>query len=197
MKKNRYSCLKFIFILLSLLYLGNTQAPAEELIAYDTGPMFIWEDLTGVGTRWAVRFTPLQSCTLSFCEVAGAESAGPVRLHLWSDDGLGYPDQDLIDPMDIFLYGHFKYDTMYFQPKVDIGSSDFHLGIEYTRAPPPFIAGDNDGGTESRSKYKLPNEDWLVLSDNDLNVRAWVIYYEAEDLLPPVIVHADIPMGFT
>jgi hypothetical protein len=197
MKKSSRSHFKFIFVALVFLLLRNTKTPAEELIAYDTGPFFTWEELIEVGTRWAVRFTPLQSCTLSYCEVASQGTAGSARLHLWLDDGFGYPAGDPILSKEIFLSGNLSYQRIDFDPKRDIGSGDFHIGIEYTHVPPPFTVGDNDGGTEARSKYKLPNEDWVVLSDNDLSIRAWVIYYEAEDLLPPVILHTDIPMGFT
>lgn len=197
MKRSSRSHFKFIFVALAFLLLRNTKTPAEELIAYDTGPFFTWGELTEIGTRWAVRFTPLQSCTLSYCEVASQGTGGSATLHLWLDDGFGYPAGDPILSGQIFLDGNLSYQEIHFEPKIDIGSGDFHIGIEYTREPPPFVVGDNDGGTESRSKYKLPGGDWVVLDQNDLNIRAWVIYYEAEDLLPPVIVHADIPMGFT
>lgn len=196
MKKSSRSHFKFIFVVLAFLLLRNTETAAEERIAYDTDPMFVWEELTEVGTRWAVRFTPLQSCTLSYCEVASQGTAWLAKLHLWLDNGFGYPGEEMLDSV-VFLRGNGSFEEIHFQPKVDIGTSDFHIGIEYTREPPPFIAGDNDGGTESRSKYKLPGGDWVVLDQNDLNIRAWVIYYEAEDLLPPVIVHADIPMCFS
>lgn len=197
MKKHRYSCLRFIIILLSFLCLGNTEAPAEEVIAYDSDPLYIWDDITDVGTQWAVRFTPLQSCTLSYCEVVSQGGYGPAMLHLWTDDGFGYPAGGPLLSWQVPLYGNGSNQRIDFEPKIDVGSEDFHLGIEYTREPPPFVIGDNDGGTEARSKYKLPNGDWIVLNRNDLNIRAWVIYYEAEDLLPPLILHADIPMGFT
>jgi len=197
MKKHRYSCLRFIIILLSFLCLGNTETPAEEVIAYDSDPLYIWDDITEVGTQWAVRFTPLQSCTLSYCEVVSQGGYGPGMLHLWIDDGFGYPAGGPLLSWQVSLYGNVSYQRIDFEPKVDVGSEDFHLGIEYTREPPPFVIGDNDGGTEARSKYKLPNGDWIVLNRNDLNIRAWVFYYEAEDLLPPLILHTDIPMGFT
>ncbi len=195
MKKSSRSHFRFIFVLLAFLCLGNTKTPAEEVIAYDTDPLFTWHDLTEVGTRWAVRFTPSQPCTLSYCEVASQGTGGWATLHLWLDNGFGYPGEEMLDSV-VFLDGRGSFEEIHFQPKVDIGTSDFHIGIEYTREPPPYITGDSDGGTEERSKYKLPNENWVVLSDNDLNIRAWVIYYETEDLLPPVILHADIPMGF-
>ena len=197
MKKSSRSHFKFIFVVLAFLLLRNTETAAEELIAYDTGHFFTWEELTQVGIQWAVRFTPLQSCTLSYCQVASQGTAASAMLHLWLDDGFGYPAGDPILSEEIFLSGNLSYQRIDFDPKRDIGSGDFHIGIEYTHVPPPYITGDNDGGTEERSKYKLPGGDWVVLDQNDLNIRAWVIYYEGEDLLPPVIVHADIPMGFT
>jgi hypothetical protein len=188
----RVSCLVAVLLLLS-----SKGAPAEELIAYDNDPLFTWSDLTQVGTQWAVRFTPLQSCTLSYCEVVSQGGAGPARLHLWLDDGFGYPAQAPILSKDVFLYRNLSYERVDFDPKIEIGSGDFHIGLEYTREPPPFIVADDDGGTEGRSKYKIPDEDWVVLDYNDLNIRAWVIYFEAEDLIPPKFIHADIPMGFT
>jgi hypothetical protein len=197
LKKGSRSHFKFIFVALAFLLIRNAEAPAEELIAYDTGPFFTWEELIEVGTRWAVRFTPLQSCTLSYCQVVSQGGPGAARLHLWFDDGFGYPAEAPILSRDVFLNGNLSYERVDFDPKIEIGSGDFHIGLEYTREPPPFIVADDDGGTEGRSKYKLPGGDWVVLDQNDLNIRAWVIYYEGEDLRPPLIVHADIPMGFT
>lgn len=166
----------------------------EDMIAYDSAPAVYWPGLTQIGTMWAVRFTPIQACTLTYIQVVSYPSSGSARIHVWSDDG-GVPGTDLITPFNVTLQGNIQYQQIALPESVNIGAVDFHAGVEYTRVPPPFVTGDNNGNTEQRSKYKTPSGSWTAL-DGDLNFRAFVRYY-GDDQVPPVIDHVQQVLGFT
>lgn len=166
----------------------------EEMIAYDGTPTSYWPGLIQIGTKFAVRFTPLQPCTLTYIQVVSYNGAGNALIHVWDDNG-GSPGNDLITPFTANLNGNINYQQIMLPEPIDVGQNDFHAGVEYTRAPPPFVTGDNDGNTENRSKYTTGST-WNAL-DGDLNIRAFVNYYGADDQVPPVITHVWQALGFT
>ena len=168
----------------------------EDMIAYDSAPTSFWPGLDSLGTKFAVRFTPFQPCSLTYIQVVSYNGAGNALIHVW-DDNNGSPGNDLIVPFAANLSGNITYQQITLPQPIDVGDADFHAGVEYTRVPPPFVTGDDDGNTENRSKYKRPSgQTWNAL-DGDLNIRAFVIYYGDEDLVPPVIDHVWQAMGFT
>jgi hypothetical protein len=166
----------------------------EDRIAYDGTPTQ-YITFTAVGTKFTVRFTPIQACTLSYVEICSYNGAGGALLHVWSDSG-GIPGHDLRTPQSVTLLGTPTYQHINISPRLDIGAADFHVGIEYTRVPPPFMTSDNDGPTENRSKYKRPTDaTWINLGD-DFNIRSYVRYYGA-DQVPPTIESTWRVLGFT
>lgn len=168
----------------------------EDMIAYDGSPAVYYPNLTTAGTMFAVRFTPVQACTLTYVQVVSYNGAGNATIHVMSDDG-GSPDTDIITPFSANLNGGLSYQRINLPSAVDIGNSDFHVAVEYARVPPPFVTADNDGGTESRSKYKAPGDaTWTAFPTNDLNIRAFVNYY-GDDQVPPTIDHIPQILGFT
>lgn len=168
---------------------------AEDGISYDGAPSVYYPNLTAVGTRFAVRFTPLQACTLSYIEVVSYQAPGPALIHVYSDSG-GIPGHDLRTPFTATLNGGITYQRININPRLNIGASDFHIAVEYAQAPPPYVTADNDGGTQ-RSRYKRPTDpNWTVLPNNDFNFRAYVRYYGA-DAVPPTINHSWRVLGFS
>lgn len=167
----------------------------EDMIAYDSAPAVYWPGLTQIGTKFAVRFTPPQPCSLSYIQVVSYNGAGNAMIHIMSDDG-GDPDADLITPFTASLNGNIQYQTINLPSAIEMGLNDFHIAVEYTRVPPPYVTGDNDGNTESRSKYQTPGTDIWTALDADLNFRAWVNYY-GDDQVPPTINHIHQVLGFS
>lgn len=167
----------------------------EDQIAYDDGPGRYFPSYTTVGTKFATRFTPLQACTLSYIKVCSYNGAGSALIHVWSDSG-GIPGHDLRTPQTVTLNGTLAWQQVNISPRLDMGSTDFHLGIEYTRVPPPYVTADSTTTTTNRSKFKRPTDaTWQALTI-DLNIRAFVRYYGA-DMVPPVIESPWRIMGFT
>ncbi len=166
----------------------------EDMIAYDSTPAVYWPGWIAVGTKFAVRFTPLQPCSLTYIQVVSYDGAGDALIHVW-DDNNGLPGDDLITPFTASLSGNLSYQRINLPAAVNIGLDDFHVGVEYTQVPPPYVTADDNGGTEQRSKYKAPNGQWTILN-NDLNIRSFVIYY-GDDQVPPVIEHAEQIFGFS
>ena len=168
----------------------------EDMIAYDGSPARYYSSLTGVGTMFAVRFTPVQACSLTYIQVVSYSGSGNAMIHIMSDDA-GIPDTDLMTPWTANLTGDLTYQRINLPTPLDIGDNDFHIVVEYTRVPPPFVTIDADGGTENRSRYKVPGgSTWTTITANDLNFRAFVIYY-GDDQVPPVIDHTPQILGFT
>lgn len=170
----------------------------EDMIAYDSSPS-LYFPYTEVGTKFSVRFTPLMPCTLTYVEIVSYDEpppdSGEVIIHVWEDDN-GVPGNDLITPFTASLYGDLNYQRVDITPFVDAGSNDFHVGVEYSQVPPPYMTSDNDGVTEFRSKYKRPTDpDWRD-ADNDICIRAFVRYYVV-DQTPPTIVHTWRVLGFS
>ncbi|MCP4633373.1 MAG: T9SS type A sorting domain-containing protein [candidate division Zixibacteria bacterium] len=167
----------------------------EDMIAYDTEPSVYYPGFTDVGMMWAVQFTPEQACSLKYIQIASYAGAGTVLIHVWEDDGFGFPGEDIITPFNKNLLGNPSYQRVNISPAINIGADDFHAGFEFTSAPPPYPTADNDGPTEDRSKYYFPDDDWYYVT-NDLNFRAFVQYY-GEDNVAPQIIHIPVDMGFT
>jgi hypothetical protein len=167
----------------------------EDQIAYDDGPGRYFPSYTTVGTKFEVRFTPLQACTLSYIKVASYNGAGSALIHVWSDSG-GIPGHDLRTPQTVTLNGTLAFQQINISPRLDMGSTDFHVGIEYTRVPPPYATADSTATATNRSKFKRPTDaTWQALT-LDLNIRAFVRYYGA-DMVPPVIESPWRIFGFT
>ncbi|MBD3169064.1 MAG: T9SS type A sorting domain-containing protein [candidate division Zixibacteria bacterium] len=178
----------------------NAYAPQEEpmdiqedFIAYDSPPVYYFPGYTDIGTSFSVRFTPVQACSLVYLEIVTYSGDGNAKIHIWSDDS-GNPGQDLVTPFNRVLNGNLQYQRVNFDA-IDIGNNEFHAGIEYTRNPPPYITTDGDGVTENRSKVKFPEGAWQVL-ENDLNIRAYVIYY-GDDNIAPTVTHSPLIRGFS
>lgn len=168
---------------------------AEDRISYDGTPAVYYPNLTAVGTKFSVRFTPLQACTLSYIEVVSYQAPGPALIHICSDSS-GVPGHDLRPQFTATLNGGITYQRININPRLDIGANQFHVVVEYAQAPPPWVTADNDGATENRSKYKRPTDpSWINLT-NDLNFRAYVRYYGA-DAVPPTITHTWRVLGFS
>jgi len=168
----------------------------EDVIFYDSAPQVYWPNLTQAGTKFAVRFTPVQACTLTYVQVVSYEAPGNAILHVMSDDGLGFPGTDLITPFTVNLNGNISYQSITLPSRVPIGNNDFHVCIEYSQAPPPWVTSDGDGATEQRSKYIQPGEtDWTAMN-RDLNFRAFVIYF-GDDQVPPTVTHTHQVLGFS
>ena len=166
----------------------------EDVIAYDGNPSIYFQDLTEPGTVFDVRFTPLEPCSLVAAEVVTYLGSGNGIIHVYSDSG-GLPGQDLIAPFSVNLWGNLLRQRINLAAPLEIGDSDFHLALEYSQAPPPYAALDNNGGV-GRSSHRVPGEDWTVIPTHDLNIRAYVNYY-ASDHDPPEIECLPRVLGFS
>lgn len=168
----------------------------EDMIAYDAAPAVYFPNLDSVGTMIAVRFTPVQACTLTYIQVVSYSGAGNASIHIMNDDG-GNPGTDMITPWTASLTGNLSYQRINLPSRLNVGEHDFHIAVQYMQAPPPFVTADNNGGTENRSKYKAPaDQTWTAFPINDVNFRAFVVYY-GSDAVPPTISHIPQVLGFT
>jgi hypothetical protein len=170
----------------------------EDVIAYDGEPARYIANPNQIGSVFAVRFTPAQACSLTYITVASYSppppQPGPAIIHVYSDNN-GEPGEDLITPFVVVLSSDGSRQRVNLSEAIDIGENDFHVGVEYTQTPPPYLTIDNDGGT-GRSRSKIPEGNWIVIAGNDLNFRSYVIYY-ASDQVPPAIVSAQRILGFS
>lgn len=178
---------------------GAVQAPmdvTEDMISYDGAPTVYYPDYpyNQVGNEFAVRFTPVQACSLSYVTIVSYPSPGSAIIHVYDDDR-GEPGTDLISPFTANLSGGINRQTIDLPELIDIGENDFHVGVEYSQTPPPFVTLDDDGGT-GRSVYKFPGQNWLAFTQNDLNYRAYVIYYGVDEV-PPTIISEERILGFS
>ncbi len=176
---------------------GAVQAPmdiTEDMISYDGAPTIYFPGYTQVGTIFAVRFTPVQACSLSYVTIVSYPSPGSATIHVY-DDNRGEPGSDLISPFTANLSGDITRLRVDLPEMIDIGENDFHVGVEYSQTPPPFVTFDDDGGT-GRSVLKIPGQSWQVFSQNDLNYRAFVIYYGIDEV-PPMILSQERILGFS
>lgn len=176
---------------------GAVQAPmdvTEDMISYDGAPTVYFPGYTQDGTIFAVKFTPAQSCSLSYVTIVSYPAPGSATIHVYDDNG-GEPGNDLISSFTANLSGDISRQRVDLPEIIDIGENDFHVGVEYSQAPPPFVTFDDDGGT-GRSVLKIPGQRWQVFPQNDLNYRAFVIYY-GNDEVPPTILSQERILGFS
>ena len=166
----------------------------EDMIAYDNGPS-LYFSFTEVGTKFTVRFTPLMPCTLSYVEIVTYNGSGEALIHVWDDDN-GVPGNDLITPFTATLNGDLIYQRIDIEPFIDMGSDDFHVGVEYLQSPPPYMTSDADSVIELRSKYKRPSDPNWQDAVYNICIRAFVRYYVI-DHEPPTIVHVWRALGFS
>ncbi len=170
----------------------------ETEIGYDGAPAVYNEALLEPGTIFAVRFTPASSCSLTYITAAGYSDppgvTGEVIAHVYSDSQ-GAPGAELISPFSAVLTGNLIRARINLPQPVEIGSGDFYIGLEYTRNPPPFLTLDSGGGT-GRSRYRVPEGDWMTIGRNDLNIRAWVNYFD-NDTEGPSITARERIIGFS
>lgn len=170
----------------------------EDVIAYDSEPALYIANPDQIGAVFAVRFTPVQACSLTYLTIVSyslpPQEPGPAIIHVYSDDN-GEPGEDLIAPFAVVLSSDETRQRINLPEAIDIGESDFHVGMEYTQIPPPYPTIDNDGGT-GRSRSRIPGEDWIVIPNNDLNFRSYVRYYAA-DQDPPTILSSQRILGFS
>ncbi len=171
----------------------------EDVIAYDGEPAQYITNPSQIGAVFAVRFTPVQACSLTYLTIVSYSlpppEPGPASVHVYSDDD-GEPGEDLIPPFAVVLSSDISRQRVDLPEAIDIGESDFHVGIEYTQIPPPWPTIDNDGGGTGRSRSRIPGEDWIVIATSDLNFRSYVIYYTV-DQIPPTIVSSERILGFS
>ena len=170
----------------------------EDVIAYDGEPARYIIDPNEVGSIFAVRFTPIQACSLTYISIVSYSDppgiSGPAIIHIY-DEEQGQPGDDIITPFTATLQSDQTRQIINLPSPVDIGENDFHVAVEYTQSPPPYLTTDNDGGT-GRSRSRIPGEGWVVIADNDLNFRSYVRYY-ALDQVPPTIVSSQRILGFS
>lgn len=170
----------------------------EDVIAYDGEPAQYITNPSQIGAAFAVRFTPVQACSLTYLTIVSYSlpppEPGPATVHVYSDDN-GEPGEDLITPFDVVLSSDGSRQRVDLPEAIDIGENDFHVGVEYTQIPPPYPTIDNDGGT-GRSRSRIPEENWIVIATSDLNFRSYVIYYTV-DQIPPTIVSSERILGFS
>ncbi len=172
----------------------------EDVIAYDGGPAMYYPNYpyNQVGTQFAVRFTPIQACSLTYISIVSYSDppgiSGPAIIHVY-DEEQGQPGDDIITPFTATLASDQTRQIINLPSPIDIGENDFYVAVEYSQPPPPFVTLDNDGGT-GRSAYKLPGQNWETIAENDLNFRAFVIYYDPDDV-PPTILSEERVLGFS
>jgi hypothetical protein len=168
----------------------------EDMLAYDGAPTSYYpaDSINGNGTRYAVRFTPAQACTLSYVQIVSYQAPGAALIHIMSDSA-GIPGHDLRTPFSANLNGGLTYQQINVNPSLNIGPNQFHVVVEYTRNSPPFVTVDNLTGT-GRSKIKRAADANYSTLNRNLNFRAFVRYY-GSDMVPPVITHTWRSYGFT
>lgn len=165
-------------LFLSCMLVSIPQARAGEGLAYDSGPSVILYGYSDAGTKFAVRFTPAQACSVQAFQIAGGMGTGDIDLHVWRDNG-GEPGDDLMTPVTYNLVGNLQYQTITLDNPVEVLGGDFHAGFEFTQNAPPYALSDDDGNTEDRSMVMEPGGEWVVL-DNDLAIRVYVEYFEPQ-----------------
>lgn len=154
------------------------------LLSYDSGPAVYFPQAAVAGSFWAVRFAPLQSCSLTAIGIYSAGSPGQVRIHILADS-LGFPGTDLTNPFSAELSGDLTDQIIYLPAPVDVGSGNFYVAIELVAGGAPYVAGDGDGGS-GHSIYLTPGGSWGSLAATDFVIRAQVAYY-GPDLIPPSV----------
>ncbi|MCI0596403.1 MAG: T9SS type A sorting domain-containing protein [candidate division Zixibacteria bacterium] len=166
--------------------LAPAGASEQSFLGYDSGPSVFFPQSAVTGSMWAVRFSPLQSCSLAALSVFSAGGSGSVRVHIFSDKG-GLPSQDLIVPFPVELGGDLTDQVIYLPSPLDVGKGEFHVAFELLAGGAPYITGDDDGGS-GHSSYAPPGGGWGAMNVSDFALRAFVRYY-GPDEIPPQLVH--------
>lgn len=166
--------------------LAAANSSGQILLGYDSGPSVYFPQSAVSGSMWAVRFSPLQSCSLTAFSVFSAGGGGSVRVRIFGDSG-GFPSQELISPFTVELGGDLTQEVIYLPSPVDVGEIEFHVAFELLAGGAPYITGDDDGGS-GHSSYAPPGGGWSEMGVSDFTVRAFVRYY-GPDEIPPQLVH--------
>jgi len=179
--------------LVSSISLVPTNSSEQSFLGYDSGPAIYFPQSAVSGSLWAVRFSPLQSCSVTAFSVFSAGGGGSVRVHVFKSEG-GLPSQDLISPFAAELGGDLTQQVIYLPTPVDAGDGEFHVAFELVAGGAPYITGDDDGGS-GHSSYAPPGGGWSEMNGSDFTVRAFVRYY-GRDEIPPQLTHAPPDAAF-
>ena len=165
----------------------------QSFLRYDSGPAVYFPQSAVGGSIWAVRFTPLQSCSLVAFSVFSAGGKGAVRVHIFSDKS-GLPAGELTSSFAAELGGNLTDQVIYLPLPVEVGGRDFHVALELLADGAPFVAGDDDGGSGHSSYFSL-GEGWSQMARSDFVVWSFVRYY-GPDQIPPLVAHTPLDAAF-
>ncbi len=177
----------------SSIPLPPVNSSEQNFLGYDSGPSIFFPQSAVTGSMWAVRFSPLQSCSLAAFSVFSAGGGGRVRIHIFSDE-YGLPSQDLTAPFEAELGGDLTNQAIYLPSPVDAGDGEFHVAFELLAGGAPYITGDDDGGS-GHSSYAPPGGVWSEMNITDFTARAVVRYY-GPDQIPPELAHTSPDAAF-
>gem|GEM_PF-968372 len=166
-----------------------------EEIHYDDGhPKYYYNGARGdiEDTRFTVSFP----CTLLYVALSFYDSLGRyprVRIHIFADDGYGYPDTNanLTTPIDTMPVPYepatgFRWTVIDLSERhiVFAPGTDFHIAYKHLNDPPALLSDTLPSESPSRSKlYVASLRSWQERSD--YMTRAIVKYYGgAKTLLP-------------
>jgi hypothetical protein len=174
-------------------------AQANELeLFYDEGPSVYSPADDVPNAEWAVRFTPPQTCSLAYIELATYKEAspysGPLQILVYADDGTGAPGALIAGPFSITGSGDVTYQQINFPSPIDIGASDFHVAVRIVSSSSPHPTFDDLGGT-LRTTYRQAGYEWGEVENLNMVLHAFVRLY-GEDVTPPVILHIPHSIAF-
>ncbi len=162
----------------------STGMPTEEL-AYDDG-MPRGLDPGGHNDVLSVRFSPANACTLKKVMLYMYSPTPPdtIELHLWEDDGYGYPllfIGDLIEPRQFVVSASYEWIELDLtDDPIVLSSAEFHLGLVKVDSSLHYVLMDGAPSEPPRSFiYQLSAGEILPL-DGDLLIRAYVSYAEGK-----------------
>ncbi len=179
--------------LVSSITLAPVNSSEQTLLGYDSGPAVYFPQSAMAGSKFGVRFSPMQSCSLIAFSVYSAGGQGNVKVHILGDSA-GLPQRDLTAPFPAELGGDLTNQVIYLPEPFGIGASDFHVAFELLAGGAPYITGDDDGGS-GHSSYSPPGGGWSDMNITDFAVRA-IIRYFGPDQIPPQVVHSPPDAGF-
>ncbi len=168
------------------VHLLSATSGEQSVLGYDSGPAVFFPQAAVAGSIWAIRFSPLQSCSLTAFSVYSAGGEGSVRVHIFSDSA-GLPSRDLTPTFTAELAGDLTNQVIYLPVPVGVGKNDFHVAFELLTGGAPYITGDDDGGS-GHSGYFAPVDGWSRMSGTDFAARAQVRYY-GPDEIPPLLLY--------
>ncbi len=163
----------------------------EILLAYDGDPYYFYPDFDSVGVQWAVRFTPPQTCELSYFEVTTYNETwtpGEVAVSLYQGDETTGPGTPIFSDISFEASADGSRQQITLDPPVDVGDGDFFIAIKTLSAASPHVTSDGDGNGTGRTWYRGPTQGWDWVEDVDMNIRAYVIPY-GNDVVAPTIIH--------